>query len=156
MAGLPIAVPQPRSSIASVRQATRWFGRRVLLIFSIVVLATLLLTAVLAPLIDRHDPKIGDLDDKNTPPFWMESITVTKVVVPGIPQNEQTEISLQKASNLSTSEKILDVNGIPLPQSAIYLTRDVEIVSDATDPTAQIDLSKAMGVGQRWPTSPAQ
>ena len=144
MAGLPIAVPQPRSSIASVRQATRWFGRRVLLIFSIVVLAILLFTAVLAPLIDRHDPKIGDLDDKNTPPFWMESITVTKVVVPGIPQNEQTEISLQKASNLSTSEKILDVNGIPLPQSAIYLTRDVEIVSDITDPTAQIDLSKAM------------
>jgi peptide/nickel transport system permease protein len=116
----------------------------VLLIFSILVLAILVITAVIAPLIDRHDPKIGDLDDKNTPPFWMGSLTVQKVVVPGIPQDEQTQISFQKASNLSTSEKILDLEGNPLPQSEIYLTREVEIVSDVTDATAQISLSRAM------------
>jgi peptide/nickel transport system permease protein len=145
MAGLPVAVPQPRVSIDSAKQAVRWFSRRVLLIFSIVVLALLVVTAVVAPLIDRHDPKIGDLDDKNTPPFWMGPLTVTKTVVPGIPQNEQTEISLQKASNLSTSEKILDVSGIPLPQSAIYLTREVEIVTGAvTDVSTQIDMARAM------------
>ena len=113
MAGLPVAVSQPRSSVASARSALRWFSRRVLLIFSILVLLLLVVTAFIAPLIDRHDPKIGDLDDKNTPPFWMGPLTVTKVVVPGIPQDEQTQISLQKASNLATSEKILDVNGNP-------------------------------------------
>ena len=131
MAGLPVAVSQPRVSVASVRNALRWFSRRVLLIFSILVLALLVITAFIAPLIDRHDPKIGDLDDKNTPPFWMGPLTVTKVVVPGIPQDEQTQISLQKASNLATSEKILDINGNPLPQSAIYLSLDAEIVDGA-------------------------
>ena len=144
MAGLPVAVSQPRVAVANVQNALRWFSRRVLLIFSILVLAILVITAVIAPLIDRHDPKIGDLDDKNTPPFWMGSLTVQKVVVPGIPQDEQTQISFQKASNLSTSEKILDLEGNPLPQSEIYLTREVEIVSDVTDATAQISLSRAM------------
>ncbi len=144
MAGLPVAIPQPRDTVAAVRTAMRWASRRVLLAFSIAVLSLLVITAFIAPLIDRHDPKIGDLDDKNTPPFWMGPLTVTKVVVPGIPQDEQTEISLQKASNLATSEKILDLNSVPLPQEAIYLTRDVQIVSEVTDGSTQIGVSKAM------------
>ena len=144
MAGLPAAVSQPRVSVSSMRNAARWLSRRVLLIFSIIVLALLVVTAFIAPLIDRHDPKIGDLDDKNTPPFWMGPLTVEKVVVPGIPQDEQTQISLQKASNLATSEKILDLEGNPLPQSAIWLTRDVMIVSEVTDASTQISVSSAM------------
>ena len=128
MAGLPVAVSQPRAAVSSMRSAARWFSRRVLLIFSIIVLALLVVTAFIAPLIDRHDPKIGDLDDKNTPPFWMGALTVPKTVVPGIPQDEQTQISLQKASNLATSQKILDMQGNPMPQSAIYLSLDAEIV----------------------------
>ena len=144
MAGLPVAIPQSRYTVAAARNAMRWVSRRVLLAFSIAVLSLLVITAFIAPLIDRHDPKIGDLDDKNTPPFWMGPLTVTKVVVPGIPQDEQTEISLQKASNLATSEKILDLNNVPLPQEAIYLTRDVQIVSEVTDGSTQIGVSRAM------------
>ena len=144
MAGLPVAIPQSRYTVAAARSAMRWVSRRVLLAFSIAVLSLLVITAFIAPLIDRHDPKIGDLDDKNTPPFWMGPLTVTKVVVPGIPQDEQTEISLQKASNLATSEKILDLNNVPLPQEAIYLTRDVQIVSEVTDGSTQIGVSRAM------------
>ena len=144
MAGLPAAVSQPRVRVSSMRNAARWFSRRVLLIFSIIVLALLVVTAFIAPLIDRHDPKIGDLDDKNTPPFWMGPLTVEKIVVPGIPQDEQTQISLQKASNLATSEKILGLDGTPLPQSAIWLTRDVTIVSEVTDASTQISVSNAM------------
>ena len=69
MAGGTVAVPLPRPLTARARAALRWMQHRVLLVFSIVVLTMLVITGVFAPLIAPHDPKRGDLDDKNTPPL---------------------------------------------------------------------------------------
>ena len=128
MASVPVAIPLPRPSFGALKYGLRWISRRVLLIFSVIVLAMLVLTAIFAPLIDRHDPRIGDLDDKNTPPFWMDSIQLEKTVVAGIPEDEQTQISFQKTFNLVTSFKILDLDDNILTRADIWLTKESDIV----------------------------
>ena len=95
-------------------------------------------------LTDLRDPKIGELDNSRIPPFWVAPLTVTKVVVPGTPTDERAQISLQRVSNLSTSARILDLNGDPLSRSEIYLTQDVAIVANVTNPAEQIDFARAM------------
>ena len=50
--------------------------------------------------------------------------------MPGIPTDEGTQISLQRAFNLAYSQRILDLDGNPIPQSHIYVTRDVMIVEE--------------------------
>ena len=92
--------------------------------------------------------RIDDSSRNNIPPSWT---TVTKEVVLGIPQNYSTEISLQRASNLAYSQRILDLDGNPIPESEIYLSRDMEIVfqtEPVTDPATQISLTKAMAFAE--------
>ena len=117
MAGIPVAIPRtiPKPTIANLRVAVRWTARRILLILSIVVLSILVLTAIFAPLIAPHDAKRGDLDDKNTPPTWMSGIFLEKTVLAEnvIVTNDQTQISFLRASNLSTSDKTLRLDGTP-------------------------------------------
>ena len=120
MAGVPVALPRPlpRPTVAGAKTAWRWFSRRILLIFSLAALALLVFTAVLAPLIAPHPPKSGDLDNKNTPPFWMGPVTIKKTVVE-VEKDYQTEIALLPASNLVSSQKILDLTGVPVSEVAL-------------------------------------
>ena len=118
MASVPVTLRLPRPTDLGLKEAWRWLLRRILLIFSLLILAVLILTAVLAPWIAPDDARKGDLDNKNTPPVWLEAITLPKTVVAGLAQNDHTEISLQRATNLATSNKVLDASGNPLPAGA--------------------------------------
>ena len=119
MASVAVAVLRPRPGTVRIRTAGRWLFRRLLLIFSLGILGVLLLTAVFAPWIAPHDARLGDLDNKNTPPFWVEATALQKTVVEGIPEFDHTQISLQKASNLASSGKILDLSGNALSREEI-------------------------------------
>jgi len=52
------------SSVSRIRQVRRWP------LFSIIVIAVLIIFAVFAPLIAPHDPKIGELEDRHVPPLF--------------------------------------------------------------------------------------
>ena len=69
--------------------------------------------------------RVDGSNNSDLPSGWK---ILTKVVVPGLPLDEQTQISLQRAYNLAYSNRILDLGGTPIPQSDIYLTLDAEIV----------------------------
>ena len=69
--------------------------------------------------------RVDGSNNSDLPSGWK---TLTKVVVPSLPLDEQTQISLQRAYNLAYSDRILDLGGDPIPQSDIYLTLDAEIV----------------------------
>lgn len=128
MADASLVLPFPGSGAGRLRNVGKWLFRRILLVFSVAVLTILLLTAVLAPWIAPHNALAGDLDNKNTPPFWTESITAQKTVVEGLPESDSTEISLQKASNLASSNKILDLTGNPLPRDEIAVGVQIQEV----------------------------
>jgi peptide/nickel transport system permease protein len=89
----------------------QWGARRVILIFSLTILGLLVFTAILAQWIAPYDPRKGDLDDKNTPPAWLGAQTEQRTVVDGFPDDEATQISLNRASNLAVSGKVIDLQG---------------------------------------------
>ena len=68
----------------------------------------------IADALDSTIDNIGGLNGNNPSDVWT---TVTKVVVPGIPTDEGTQISLQRAFKLAYSQRILDLDGNPIPQS---------------------------------------
>ncbi|MFQ6030075.1 MAG: ABC transporter permease, partial [Dehalococcoidia bacterium] len=53
---------------------------------------------------------------------------MSKTVVEGLPDNDRTQISLQKAGNLSTSGKILDAAGDPLTRADVVVGMTVQEV----------------------------
>ena len=73
-------------------------------------------------------PGKGDLDDKNTPPAWIGAVTLPRTVVDGFPEDENTQISFNRASNLAASGKILDSLGNPLTRDGIVLGEPVQEV----------------------------
>ena len=130
MASAPITerLPWPRPSVDGLLTALRWTSRRVLLLFALGVLTVLVLTAVTAQWIAPHEPKRGDLDDKNTPPMWVGALTAEKTVVEGFADDPNTQISLNRAANLVSSEKILDIDGNRLTRDQVTVgmrVRDV-------------------------------
>ena len=130
MAGVPVAVPLPEEEVSQsrLRSGLRWVSRRILLIFSVAILALLLLSALFADLIAPKDPLKGDLDDKNTPPAWMGATALPKIVVEGLPDDDFVQISLQKAQNLTSSGKILDPSGAPLTKEEVNVGTQVQEV----------------------------
>ena len=108
-----------RSLASSAGLSLGWLGRRFTLIFSLTVLSLLVVTAVLAQWIAPYDPRRGDLDDKNTPPVWVGAETVVRQVVEAFPDDENTQISVNRASNLAVSGKVVDLNGGTLTREQI-------------------------------------
>ena len=115
-------------ALADFRAFLRWGARRIPVIFSLFVLGLLVVTAVLAQWIAPYDPRKGDLDDKNTPPAWIGAVTLPRTVVDGFPEDENTQISFNRASNLAASGKILDSLGNPLTRDGIVLGEPVQEV----------------------------
>ena len=103
-------IRRPARSV-SVGMLVQWGARRVILIFSLTILGLLVFTAILAQWIAPYDPRKGDLDDKNTPPAWLGAQTEQRTVVDGFPDDEATQISLNRASNLAVSRKVIDLQG---------------------------------------------
>ena len=97
-------IRRPSRSV-SVGMLVQWGARRVILIFSLTILGLLVFTAILAQWIAPYDPRKGDLDDKNTPPAWLGAQTEQRTVVDGFPDDEATQISLNRASNLAVSRQ---------------------------------------------------
>ena len=89
-----------RSLASSAGLSLNWLGRRFTLIFSLTILGLLVITAVFAQWMAPYDPRRGDLDDKNTPPAWVGAEVVRLQVVDGFPDDENTQISANRASNL--------------------------------------------------------
>ncbi len=111
---------QPRRSLtAGAGFSLQWVARRFTLIYSLGVLGLLLVTALLAQWIAPYDPRRGDLDDKNTPPAWVGAEVAQRVVVDGFPDDENTQISLNRASNLSVSGKVVSIAGQKLTREQI-------------------------------------
>ena len=108
-----------RSLLAGLGVSAQWGARRIILIFSITILGLLVFTAILAQWIAPYDPRKGDLDDKNTPPAWIGAQTEQRTVVDGFPDDEYTQISLNRASNLAVSGKVIDLQGNRLSREQI-------------------------------------
>ena len=111
-------IRRPARSV-SVGMLVQWGARRVILIFSLTILGLLVFTAILAQWIAPYDPRKGDLDDKNTPPAWLGAQTEQRTVVDGFPDDEATQISLNRASNLAVSRKVIDLQGNLLSREQI-------------------------------------
>ena len=111
-------IRRPSRSV-SVGMLVQWGARRVILIFSLTILGLLVFTAILAQWIAPYDPRKGDLDDKNTPPAWLGAQTEQRTVVDGFPDDEATQISLNRASNLAVSRKVIDLQGNLLSREQI-------------------------------------
>ena len=131
MVGVPIETQETTVSRAQAVQAgvgsiLHWIRLKALLAFSVFTLVVLVFAAVTANWISPHDPRRGDLDDKNTPPVWMSDVTVQKTIVAGFPKNQVSEISIARASNLSISGRIFTLDGIMLDPDTVEL--DMEIM----------------------------
>ena len=111
-------IRRPSRSV-SVGMLVQWGARRVILIFSLTILGLLVFTAILAQWIAPYDPRKGDLDDKNTPPAWLGAQTEQRTVVDGFPDDEATQISLNRASNLAVPGKVIDLQGNLLSREQI-------------------------------------
>ena len=140
MANASIVIPQPRPVHISLAGAWQWFLRRILLGFSLGILSLLLITAVFAPWIAPFDGKgIGaKLDEKNTPPFWMDTIIVQKTVVEGFPEEQETKISLSRARNLAVADRILDSSGKPLTREQVEAGLGIQQVIRPTGTTKHL------------------
>ena len=113
---------------ADIAAALMWGYRHIVLVFALTVLGLLVITAVLAQWIAPYDPRKGDLDDKNTPPSWIGAISLQRVVVDGFPEDENAQISFNRASNLADSGKILDLQGVALTREQILLGSPIQEV----------------------------
>ena len=117
-------IRRPARSV-SVGMLVQWGARRVILIFSLTILGLLVFTAILAQWIAPYDPRKGDLDDKNTPPAWLGAQTEQRTVVDGFPDDEATQISLNRASNLAVPGKVIDLQGNLLSREQIVVGEQV-------------------------------
>ena len=117
-------IRRPSRSV-SVGMLVQWGARRVILIFSLTILGLLVFTAILAQWIAPYDPRKGDLDDKNTPPAWLGAQTEQRTVVDGFPDDEATQISLNRASNLAVPGKVIDLQGNLLSREQIVVGEQV-------------------------------
>ena len=97
----------------------QWFARRFTLLFSLFILSLLVITAVMAQWIAPYDPRRADLDDKNTPPAWVDAESVARQVVDGFPDDENTQISVNRAANLAVSRKVVGPSGNELAREDI-------------------------------------
>ncbi len=113
---------------ADITAALKWGYRHIVLVLALTVLGLLVITAVLAQWIAPYDPRKGDLDDKNTPPSWIGAIALQRVVVDGFPEDENAQISFNRASNLADSGKILDLQGIELTREQVLLGSPIQEV----------------------------
>ncbi len=113
---------------ADIVAALKWGYRHIVLVLALTVLGLLVITAVLAQWIAPYDPRKGDLDDKNTPPSWIGAIALQRVVVDGFPEDENAQISFNRASNLADSGKILDLQGIELTREQVSLGSPIQEV----------------------------
>ena len=111
-----------------IAAALKWGYRHIVLVLALTVLGLLVITAVLAQWIAPYDPRKGDLDDKNTPPSWIGAIALQRVVVDGFPQDENAQISFNRASNLADSGKILDLQGVELTREQVLLGSPIQEV----------------------------
>ena len=103
----------------------KWLRRNVLVVGSTFVIILLVVAGVFAPLLAPHNPRRGDLDDRNTPPAWMESHINHKVVVGGaFEDNPLTEINLGRATNLQKAEKIIALGRVEAPK--VVVEGDIE------------------------------
>ena len=124
-----------QSLLAGLGVSVQWGARRVILIFSLTILGLLVFTAILAQWIAPYDPRKGDLDDKNTPPAWLGAQTEQRTVVDGFPDDEATQISLNRASNLAVSRKVIDLQGNLLSREQIAPGGQVlEVIRPAGSP----------------------
>ena len=114
-----------QSLLAGLGVSVQWGARRVILIFSLTILGLLVFTAILAQWIAPYDPRKGDLDDKNTPPAWLGAQTEQRTVVDGFPDDEATQISLNRASNLAVPGKVIDLQGNLLSREQIVAGEQV-------------------------------
>ena len=108
-----------RSLAANAGLSIAWLSRRFTLLFSLTVLGLLVITAVLAQWMAPYDPRRGDLDDKNTPPAWVGAETMQRQVVDGFPDDENTQISINRASNLAVAGKVVGLTGNNLTRDQI-------------------------------------
>ena len=108
-----------RSVAAGAGLSFQWFARRFTLLFSLFILSLLVITAVMAQWIAPYDPRRADLDDKNTPPAWVDAESVARQVVDGFPDDENTQISVNRAANLAVSRKVVGPSGNELAREDI-------------------------------------
>ena len=108
-----------RSVAAGAGLSLQWFARRFTLLFSLFILSLLVITAVMAQWIAPYDPRRADLDDKNTPPAWVDAESVARQVVDGFPDDENTQISVNRAANLAVSRKVVGPSGNELAREDI-------------------------------------
>ncbi len=101
MAGISVAVPVPRVSRIRVTRTLRGLRRNSLFIISVFILAIVVLAGILASWISPHDPRNGELSDKNIPPVWYGQEFVSKTVVDQVELGKRKEqISLREARKL--------------------------------------------------------
>jgi len=101
MAGISVAVPVPRVSRIGVARTLRGLRRNSLFIISVFILAIVVLAGILASWISPHDPRNGELSDKNIPPVWYGQEFVSKTVVDQVELGKRKEqISLREARKL--------------------------------------------------------
>ena len=56
---------QPNAFVDAYRTFRRWP------VIPVLIVVSLILVAIFAPLVAPHDPLEGDLDDRNVPPAWL-------------------------------------------------------------------------------------
>lgn len=76
-------------------------------IIPVILLATVVLAGLTAPLISPHDPEKGILEDRHIPPFWYNSEFTTKTVVQRVSVNDRfTQITLRKAAKIDPKAEL--------------------------------------------------
>ena len=82
-------------------------------IFPVFILSVLVVTAILSPWIAPHDPRVGNLRERNIPPAWVGPIIDSKTVVEE-PETGQTDtqITLAEARKLKADIALGDTVGL--------------------------------------------
>jgi peptide/nickel transport system permease protein len=81
-------------------------------ILPIVILTTLVVVGVFAPLVSPYDPLLIDLSARNTPPFWVEAETELRTVaqrVDKLSAEDRLKISLRDARKIKEDVAVGDV-----------------------------------------------
>ena len=147
MASDVLAAPARRLRGIKPLAALRWVRRRILVLFSAFIIFWLIVAGFFAPLLAPHDPRKGDLDDRNTPPMWMGAHIDVKDVVGGAFEDDPlTEINLNRASNLQKANKIMAV--LPVGERLVVEKVVVEGARDdkPKDLINQITLGRAQEI----------
>ena len=92
------------------RRPLRWLRRNFSLVFASLILSVVVGAGVLAPWISPHDPRVGNLEDRLTPPVWVDGETALATVVDRLDLTSSApQINLRDAQEIDPTVQVGDV-----------------------------------------------